>query len=97
MFKLLLVGMLLGNGADAASSVVAFRGGAIELNPFVMSTKTTPFLVQTGVFTAVETGMAFEARKKHPKLVNTLLAVAIAGSVAATVNNIQVIRAQHRR
>lgn len=97
MFKALIVSLWLTNAADTASSLVAFKGGAHEMNPFIISEQPAPFIAQVAIATAAETWIASKLHTKRPKLTKVLLSVAIAGGTAATINNINVIREQRRR
>jgi hypothetical protein len=92
MFKALLLSLALANSADATTSVLAFRRGATEMNPFVLSTRTTPFLTQVSVATAGELWFATQVNKRHPKLAKALLIVSIGAGTAASIHNVHVYR-----
>ena len=93
MFKALLLSLALANGADATTSVAAFRRGATELNPLVVSTRTAPFLTEVSLATAGELWLATKLNPNHPKLTKTLMAIGIGAGIAASVNNLRVYRA----
>lgn len=95
--KPLLIVMLLGQGADVATSLMGFHRGATELNPFIVSTQPAPFIAQAVGFGIAETLILKKIHKNHPKLANTLGMIQIGGSTAASINNIQVYREMGRR
>jgi len=94
--KTLLIFLTIVRGADDASSIYAFKAGAVERNPFVISTKTTPFLVETSLATVGEVWLFHHIHKSHPKLANTLIVAGMVAGAAATVNNISVGRELRR-
>lgn len=96
MFKALLLTMLLSNSTDVGTSLVAFRGGAIERNPLIFSTRPVPFIAQTAAFSAGEAFFAIQLHKRHPKLAKWAILGVIAGEAWAIQNNIRVIREQRR-
>jgi len=93
MLKALLLSLALSNGLDAGTSIAAFRRGAVELNPLVISRPTSAFVAQVSAATAGELWLASKLNAKHPRLTRTLLAIGIGAGVAVSVNNIRVYNA----
>lgn len=90
MFKALILGMWISAGCDAGSSVYAFRQGAVEANPFVVSTRTVPFVIQGTAMVAGETFLVRELHKRHPRVAKLLLAGHIGVGAALTVRNVRI-------
>jgi hypothetical protein len=90
--KTLLLLIILSQGTDVSTSLVAFHRGATELNPLVLSTKPAPFIAEGVLFTGAEMYLLKKLSKHHPKLAKTLGYVQVGGSFGATANNINVIR-----
>lgn len=92
MLKALLLSLALSNGVDAGTSIAAFSRGAVERNPFVLSTRTAPFLAEVSVATATELWLASKLDSRHPRIVRTLMVIGIGAGVAASINNVKVYR-----
>lgn len=90
MFKALLIGLILSNGADVGTSLYGFKYGAVEQNPFVYSTKPAPFIAQAAVFTTVECLIFHEFNKTHPRLAKTLAIAGIAVETGLAVHNTRI-------
>lgn len=90
MFKALILGMWLSNACDTGSSVYAFKHGAVESNPFVVSTRTAPFVIQSAATVAGETFLAYQLHKRHPRIANLLLAGHISLGAYLTVHNVRI-------
>lgn len=96
MLKAFILGLWLANAADAGSSLNAFRYGAVEQNPFVVSTRPVPFVSEVVAATALETWLATQLNKNHPKLTKTLLGVGIGIGAGVTVRNTHIANGLRR-
>jgi hypothetical protein len=92
MLKALLISLTISSGADTASSVYAFKAGAVERNLFIVSTRTAPFVTEVALATAGEVWLLHRIGESHPKLAKTLAIVGIAAGALATAKNIKVGR-----
>ena len=93
--KTFLLLVMLGNGADVTTSLVAFDAGAYEANPLVLSEKPAPFIAQAVIVTVAETWALNKLSKKHPKLAKGIAYALVGVSIGASINNGFVINRQH--
>lgn len=90
--KELFLAIAISHGADVGSSVYAFKGGALEANPLVPSTKTAPFALSAAAVTVGELSLLHHWEKKHPKVVRTLAFIDIGVRSYITIHNIRIGR-----
>ena len=89
--KTLMIVLILGQGADITTSIMAFNRGASESNPLVIDRPPAAFLAESIGFTAFEVVFLNKLSKHHPKIAKGLSYVQIGGSSAAATHNALVI------
>ena len=90
--KTLLIVLVLGQGADISTSLVAFHRGAHETNPLVVDHPPAAFLAESVGFVVFETVFLNKLSKHHPKVAKGLSYIQIGGSSVAAMNNALVIQ-----
>lgn len=94
--KTLLLLLVLGRGADATTSLIAFHGGATERNPLVVSTQPVIFTTQMALETGGEVWLLRRLAVQHQKWATTLALVQIGASVTAASLNARDLHRQGR-
>lgn len=96
MFKGLLLTLAIAHGADTATSLYGFSRGAAEANPFIISTRPVPFLLQEGGLTTAQLWVFHRLHVRHPRLATVLIVVSLGVETAVTAHNVHALHVLHQ-